>query len=601
MNDTPSSSDQVRSGTVIDRYRIVRRLGEGGMAEVFLAEHIELGTLHALKVLRAGLAAAHARLMQEGRLQASLSHENVVAMTDVIPFGNARALVMEYVDGPELHDLLRWYQPTMLQCDHLARQILMGVASAHEQGLIHRDIKPSNVLIAIGQESVTAKVADFGLAKDIDGELSMSRTRSGTTMGTPLYMAPEQFRNAKYADRRADVFSLGALLYELLTGLQAFSGEDLIEIYTQTAHRGYRPLREVLPQVPTRMERAIDGALDPDRESRLQTVQALLETWTDGTPAPEGQWEAPHLELLRAAHTKVRESRASVPPTVDVVEEAEAPSPPTPEPPAAPASRSRWASRLAMLGLVVPAGLALGLCTGAAATVATWQEEPVVTAPVQPPPPEPTPEPLPERAPVLDAGPGWTWQAGTRFTFGDDSLHVPPDILKREYNWPGRTIGNRNPGYPFIPTSPEHPLELGGFAFTRPLTWRDWEKLGGRAQGEPDALATGVPLYQIEKILNKRSQELGLQPAMQEGSWNGADGLRLPTEAEWELLAIQHGAPPDLELVLDPEPTPTVPARGKPVQVLRGRAERGRTFKWRETPEGAFRLVSTHSELKPTD
>ena len=213
----------------IDRYEVVRPLGQGGMAVVVEVRHLDLGTRHALKVLQVHAPWLHARLLTEGRIQASLRDNHVCRVTDVIRVGDAPGLVMELVDGPPLELLLANYQPNLDQIDHLARGILAGVRAAHAAGLVHRDLKPANILLEISEQEdqVIPKVADYGLAKTL-GELGSggrNTTRSGATLGTPSYMAPEQFRNAKYADQRADLFSIGCILYELVTGMRPFAGE----------------------------------------------------------------------------------------------------------------------------------------------------------------------------------------------------------------------------------------------------------------------------------------------------------------------------------------------------------------------------------------
>ncbi|MBA2320108.1 MAG: serine/threonine protein kinase, partial [Deltaproteobacteria bacterium] len=205
-------------GTEIDRYVVEEVIGRGGMAVVYRVQHKKLGTSHALKVLLIPAPAIQERMLQEGRVQATLRHPNVVNVTDVIDVNGSYGLVMEFVDGPAL-DRHLWQQKhlSLEEAEIIGRGILAGVAAAHAQSMIHRDLKPANILLARSERGdLVPKVTDFGLAKILRGTSldTASATRTGHTMGTPQYMAPEQIRNAKTVDERADVFSIGALLYE---------------------------------------------------------------------------------------------------------------------------------------------------------------------------------------------------------------------------------------------------------------------------------------------------------------------------------------------------------------------------------------------------
>ena len=195
-------------GTEIDRYIIESVLGEGGMAIVYRARHRDLGSAHAIKQMKVTDPGIRERLLREGRLQSGLRHPNIVSVTDMISIGEAPALVMEFVDGPNLAQLLAQYRPTIGQCDAIARGILRGVAAAHGHGLVHRDLKPANILIAKTDDEVIPKIADFGLVKLLEGlDDDEGMTKDGMIMGTPSYMAPEQLDNARAVDGRADVFS----------------------------------------------------------------------------------------------------------------------------------------------------------------------------------------------------------------------------------------------------------------------------------------------------------------------------------------------------------------------------------------------------------
>jgi serine/threonine protein kinase len=298
---TASWERTIQPGETFDRYVIQAKLGEGGAASVFRARHRDLGTYHAIKVLRLGGGNQIQRLIQEGRIQATLRHPHIVSVTDVVRVGPFPALVMEYISGPSLEQLLLRYRPTHAEIDSLARQILEGMRAAHEQGLIHRDLKPANILLEVGKDRVTAKISDFGLARVIepDGQPTRKRsTRSGVLMGTPAFMAPEQLREARDADHRADIFALGAIFYELASGAPAFMGENVMSIYQASSTGTFRPLDEVAPELPERWVAAVHAALRPQLTERVQTIEGLHALWAGGTDAPQPQWDFAHMRGL---------------------------------------------------------------------------------------------------------------------------------------------------------------------------------------------------------------------------------------------------------------------------------------------------------------
>ncbi|MCB9685761.1 MAG: serine/threonine protein kinase [Alphaproteobacteria bacterium] len=271
---------ELAPGTMVDKYVVEELLGRGGMASVYRIRHKSLRSVHALKVLDLPSRQIRERLQSEGMYQANLRHPNVVSVVDVVSIDGSPALVMEYVDGPSLDGLLRVHRPTIEQIDEVARGILKGVRAAHRVGLIHRDLKPANVLMARTDDGFTPKIADFGLAKMTQGDGSNpGRTRTGAMMGTPAYMAPEQFRSAKEVDERADVYALGVTLYELCTGRRPVQSDDLFDIYEQVKAGTFPHPTELVPELPERMEKAILGALVVDPDKRTPSVDALYATW----------------------------------------------------------------------------------------------------------------------------------------------------------------------------------------------------------------------------------------------------------------------------------------------------------------------------------
>jgi eukaryotic-like serine/threonine-protein kinase len=222
-------------GQRIAHYRVQEKIGAGGMGEVYRGQDTRLGRDVALKVLPevfARDAERMARFEREAKVLASLNHPNIATIYGVEESNGARALVMELVEGPTLAERIGQGPLPLEEALPFAQQIAEGLEYAHERGIIHRDLKPSNVKLTPESQ---VKLLDFGLAKALEGEttegdsqnsptLSAAATRTGVLLGTAGYMSPEQARG-KRVDRRADIWAFGCVLYEMLTGLGAFSGE----------------------------------------------------------------------------------------------------------------------------------------------------------------------------------------------------------------------------------------------------------------------------------------------------------------------------------------------------------------------------------------
>jgi serine/threonine protein kinase len=267
---------ELELGQVVGRYVLESKIGEGGMAVVYKAKHQTLGLPFALKFLKVSNESIRQRLIREGRLQASLRHPNVVGVTDVLMYQGSPCLVMEFIDGPSLDEWLVSNRPSLDETEFLFLQILDAVNEAHDNGFIHRDLKPSNIMLQSKKGILVPKVCDFGLAKAMEKD-QIGYTRSGMTMGTPAYMAPEQVRNAKSTDSRADIFALGAILYEMVTGRKAFQGKDTLELFNAVATHPHIPTRKLVKSVADRIGMAIDGALVKDPDDRIPSCAVLRE------------------------------------------------------------------------------------------------------------------------------------------------------------------------------------------------------------------------------------------------------------------------------------------------------------------------------------
>ena len=292
-------------GRIIEgRWRVEAEIGEGGVARVYRVRNTRLDTLHALKVLRLHSTDIARRLAREGQVQAKLHHENVLEVTDVVDVDGAPGLLMRYVDGPSLNRWLTTNRPSVAEAEALFRGILAGVARAHEVGIIHRDLKPGNVLLSWNGQRHVPKVADFGLAKVLaDDDDRPDATRSGMAMGTPAYMAPEQFRGTRDIDERADIFALGCILYELVCGQRPFEGEDLFNIQTAIVSKKYVPPERLVPTLPWHLAQAIQASLEPDRDARPERCDSLFMMLDE----PGRVWSRPAVGVSVSASTMAPE------------------------------------------------------------------------------------------------------------------------------------------------------------------------------------------------------------------------------------------------------------------------------------------------------
>ncbi len=278
---------------VIDgKYRVIRAIGEGGMGAVFLVEHVFLNKKLALKVLRPELAnhpEAAIRFQREARATSLIEHENVVRVTD---FGCTAEqelyLVMELLDGRTLAEEIEGgKRPSPTRALFIAAQMLRGLEAAHAQGVVHRDLKPENVFIVARPDGTDAiKLVDFGLAK-LRREGDARLTTSGTVMGTPLYMAPEQVRGSSDIDARADLHAVGVILYELLAGRTPYQGEAFGAIAHEILLGRPPTLALVAPEVDPVLSALVMKSLASAREQRFQTATEMreaLERHTPGAP-----------------------------------------------------------------------------------------------------------------------------------------------------------------------------------------------------------------------------------------------------------------------------------------------------------------------------
>jgi serine/threonine-protein kinase len=265
------------------QYKLIRKLGVGGMGEVYLAEHALLKRACALKLIKAEVSAdpvALARFEREVQSSAQLAHHNTIEIFD---YGHTDDgtfyYVMEYLQGMSLADMMNAYGPLPAgRVVYIIRQVCAGLAEAHGLGLIHRDLKPANVFIAVqGGETDIAKVLDFGLVKPTKGPEAAALTADMTVSGTPLYMAPEQAMADRSLDARADIYALGVVMYQALTGQPPFRGDSPFAVMMAHARDPVVPPSKVRPGVPHDLEKVLLRCLAKKPGDRYPTVKALAE------------------------------------------------------------------------------------------------------------------------------------------------------------------------------------------------------------------------------------------------------------------------------------------------------------------------------------
>jgi serine/threonine protein kinase/tetratricopeptide (TPR) repeat protein len=259
-------------GKTISHYLIKSKIGEGGMGQVYLAEDTRLGRDVALKLVPdsiRGNVSTRERLLREATAASRLNHTNIVSLYDIGEADGRDYIVMEYVEGRPLTEIIEAGNVGTETALNLTRQICRALAAAHEKNVVHRDIKPDNILLT---ETGEIKVLDFGLAK-IDGAGRM--TEDGSTVGTLAYMAPEQIQGQD-VDQRADLFSLGVLLYEMLTGRLPFRGEHRAAVTYAIVNEEPEPLARYKAGVPAELERITVKLLQKDRETRYQNAAGLM-------------------------------------------------------------------------------------------------------------------------------------------------------------------------------------------------------------------------------------------------------------------------------------------------------------------------------------
>jgi serine/threonine protein kinase len=296
----------------IGKYTISREIGQGGMGVVYCAQDPFIGRTVAIKTIRldilqqaAGKEEALKRFLREAQSAGNLSHPNIVTIYDVGEDEGLIYIAMEYIDGHSLESLLQKNKKFSLdEIIQLFNQIGAALDYAHQKGIVHRDIKPANILV---DQNNKVSIVDFGIARTA----SSTMTQTGMFMGTPRYMSPEQI-SGKRVDNRSDIFSLGAILYELLTQCNPFEGESITTVIYKIMHAELRPVSDFNKQLPPGLDEVVKKALARDADVRYQTCRELLDDLKKYS-LTKGK-----VDTVKESHGKIQETQLLDVPKMDV-------------------------------------------------------------------------------------------------------------------------------------------------------------------------------------------------------------------------------------------------------------------------------------------
>jgi serine/threonine protein kinase len=263
----------------VGNYELIEKVAEGGMGAIYRGRQRDSGMIVAVKIMPAHMAQNPIllkRFEQEFRAASRLDHPNIVRAIDYGDAGDQPYLVMEFVEGESLGQKIeREGRMSEMDAIRIIAQVAQGLHRAHKQNLVHRDVKPDNILV---RPDGVAKLADLGLVKETDTDLNLTKTGRG--LGTPHFMAPEQFRNAKNADSRCDIYSLGATLYQMVTGELPFRSSGPLDAWMKKIQNELTAPRQIVPTLSERVEIAILRAMDADPAKRPASCREFIEELT---------------------------------------------------------------------------------------------------------------------------------------------------------------------------------------------------------------------------------------------------------------------------------------------------------------------------------
>ena len=311
---TPGPTESSQVGKTIGNYKVVQQIGEGGMGVVYLAEHPVIGRKVAIKLLHASFARDSetvARFFNEARAIHLIAHPNIV---EILDFGQTvdgqPYFIMEFLQGQSLADRITRGALPVAESVGIATQICDALQAAHDKNIIHRDLKPHNVYLVGSEAKPTVKILDFGVAKmttgwnNSDSGGQSVKTRTGSLMGTPLYMSPEQCRGSGKLDHRTDIYSLAVILFEMISGHPPFVAEGVGELFAKHMLEPAPSLAEVAPRTPPHVVRAVMRALSKNLEDRYPNMKAFAEALNGrgDVTVPGGARAVGQISTLPGAH-----------------------------------------------------------------------------------------------------------------------------------------------------------------------------------------------------------------------------------------------------------------------------------------------------------
>ncbi len=357
------ANDPLPPGTLFGAYRVEQRLGAGGVGAVYRATHTGLQKPVVLKVLHpqyAQVPVLRARFAREGRAAAAIRHPHIVDVTDVGEQQGTPYLIMELLEGESLSALIE--RSGVLSPDlalDLMLPVIAAVDAAHEAGVVHRDLKPDNRFITRGAAGEPfPKVLDFGISRVVAGD-GEHRTATATMLGTPAYMAPEQIESTRDADARSDQYALGVILYECLTGTDAFEGDNVYAILKRVGDGNFKPPRALRPELDPALEAIVIRAMSKSPAERFPSLRmmaaSLLPFASDRTRL---SWSASFWAEAEHLLTDTQPMARSIPPRTSVTPSETFLGATRPQgsiaPPAAPARRrNTWITGAVLLGVAV--------------------------------------------------------------------------------------------------------------------------------------------------------------------------------------------------------------------------------------------------------
>lgn len=431
-----AAADPFVGRSLAGRYRVERKLGEGGMGAVYAGEHLLIQRPVAIKILHPQLATnvdLVRRFLNEARAVTAIRHEHIVDVTDMGQLDDgALFMVLELLDGRDFAALIEEESPLPIaRVLHIVDQMCAALELAHGRGIVHRDLKPENVfLVRRGEDPDFVKILDFGIAKILDGDGSGVRTQTGVAMGTLHYMPPEQVQGGKDLDHRADVYAIGVILFRALGGRFPFEGDTLASLLSKILLDPIPPLRSVRPAAPLELEAIVTRCLSKRAADRFASCAELRAALRAVPPRVSSAIAFANTAVAPAAEQPTRQRDQDTRAFGDVERPRRATDA---SPPAAPAAPKPWialAAGAAVLGALAIVGtvLALGSSRPVATPPAPAIAETAAPAPPTPAPPsaappaapapeqvaavieEPPPEPPPStpvvEAPVPEARPG---------------------------------------------------------------------------------------------------------------------------------------------------------------------------------------------------